>query len=79
MKKETVENIIRHALKKTPYKVTYFNWHSWMDEVEEGVFEDNTEVVAVIDGTFNWEKLNKVFTRLENKLNRKYGIMLDIV
>lgn len=71
MNKKHIEDIICHEFKKTPYHVSKIIWHSYDD--------DNMEAVICIDESCSWEKLYRRFARLESKLNKKYGIMLDCV
>ena len=75
MNKQHIENIIRHEFKKTPYKVVGIEWDSYFAYPDEVL----TEAIVKLNVEPSWKKLYRRFSRLEGKLNKKYGINLEAV
>ena len=75
MNKRHIENIIRHEFNKTHYTIAGIVW----EEFESYPGETVTEAVICLNETFAWKKLYRRFRCLEDKLNKKYGINLDVV
>ena len=75
MNKQHIEDIIRHEFKKTTYTIAGIVW----EEYESYPGETITEAVICLNETFVWKKLYRRYARLENKLNKKYGVNLDVV
>ena len=74
MNKQHIENIIRHEFKKTPYIILGIDWATFESYPGEII----TEAVIKLNVEPSWPKLYRRFSRLEGKLNKKYGINLDI-
>lgn len=78
MKKQHIEDTIRHEVKKWNHTITKILWEHYSYEVEPGVNEEGDDLVIYLKEDFTWKKLYRRFSRLETKLNKKYGVSLTL-